>query len=74
MDSFGSIDRLAGSDLTEKGGLVFPKKSESGNSTPHESFKKPKSSLLGLDKLAAKKRVEAEESGASSSVPAFKQR
>ncbi len=70
MDSFGSIDKLEGSDLKEKGGLVYPKNGESSSS--QDTFKKPKASLFGLDKLAAQKRAESQEG--SSSVPAYKQR
>ncbi|VDD81699.1 unnamed protein product [Mesocestoides corti] len=71
MDSFGSVDKLEGSDLKEKGGLVFPKRN-SGASSTSDAFKKPKSSVFGLDKLAAKKRAESQ--GTLPSNPISKQR
>ncbi|VDK45949.1 unnamed protein product [Dibothriocephalus latus] len=52
MDSFASVDRLEGSNKNEIGGLITP-------TTPTDAFKKPQSSLFGLDKLAERKRAEA---------------
>lgn len=53
-----SIHRLEGSG-TETGGLVLKKKDKNSDAT---TFKIPKPSLLGLDRLAAEKRKEREES------------
>ena len=44
MDSFGSVDKLEGSDLREKGGLVYPKGPSSSGDSSHV-FKKPQSSI-----------------------------
>ncbi|CDS41401.1 pre mRNA splicing factor ATP dependent RNA [Echinococcus multilocularis] len=71
MDSFGSIDKLEGSDLHEKGGLVYPKGASSTDSNSHV-FKKPQNSIFGLDKLAAKKRTESQ--NGKSAVSLYKQR
>lgn len=71
MDSFGSIDKLEGSDLKEKGGLVYPKGTSSTDSDSHV-FKKPQNSIFGLDKLAAKKRTESR--NGQSAVSLYKQR
>ncbi|CAL8086623.1 unnamed protein product [Calicophoron daubneyi] len=51
MDQFDAVDRLAGSDGKAQGGLVL-------NANKCE-FKKPQGSILGLDKLAEKKRAES---------------
>ncbi|KER32806.1 hypothetical protein T265_12762, partial [Opisthorchis viverrini] len=45
-----AVDRLSGSDANEPGGLFLSKKKS--------DFKKPQGSLLGLDKLAERKRLE----------------
>ena len=71
MDSFGSVDKLEGSDLREKGGLVYPKGPSSSGDSSHV-FKKPQSSIFGLDKLAAKKRAESLDS--QYTAPLYKQR
>jgi pre-mRNA-splicing factor ATP-dependent RNA helicase DHX38/PRP16 len=57
-----SVYRLEGSSGTQKGGLVIMKKSSATDVAQHE-FKKPsiKKSLLGLDRLAAIKRAENEQ-------------
>lgn len=64
VDDDPSIHRLAGSSENEKGGLVIKKKSVPDGTGKHE-FKvpvaPPKTSLLGLDRLAAAKRKAAEE-------------
>lgn len=52
MDSFASVDRLQGSDKEEIGGLINP-------IPPTDAFKKPQTSLFGLDKLADRKIKEA---------------
>lgn len=62
MDEDSSIHRLEGSSGSEKGGLIIMKKGPSKDTEQH-SFKKPdlpKVSLLGLDKLAAAKRKQAD--------------
>jgi pre-mRNA-splicing factor ATP-dependent RNA helicase DHX38/PRP16 len=58
----GSVYRLEGSSGTQKGGLVIMKKTTATDVAQHE-FKKPsiKKSLLGLDRLAAIKRAENEQ-------------
>ncbi|XP_066259439.1 pre-mRNA-splicing factor ATP-dependent RNA helicase PRP16 [Euwallacea similis] len=53
MDEDG-IHRLEGTSTNEKGGLIVKKKKE-------PTFKVPKPSLLGLDRLAAQKRREKED-------------
>lgn len=61
MEEDASLHRLEGSDPSvEEGGLVVKKKS---SSTEQHVFKAPapRSSLLGLDLLAAQKRKEREE-------------
>jgi hypothetical protein len=68
-DDDGVMYRLEGSSETQKGGLVIMKKSTvSSNDTQHE-FKPPsvQKSLLGLDRLAAIKRAENEQSQEKSS-------
>ena len=53
------MDRLEGLCGSEKGGLIIKKKKNPTEDQNDELiFKKPKVSLLGLDKLAAKKRAE----------------
>ena len=54
MDSFAKSSYLQGTSEEEEGGLVKKK-----TTTEHE-FKKPSVSLLGLDVLARKKKLEAE--------------
>ncbi|XP_060516896.1 pre-mRNA-splicing factor ATP-dependent RNA helicase PRP16 [Cylas formicarius] len=54
MDDDEGLHRLEGTTGSEKGGLVVKKKSTS-------TFKVPQVSLLGLDRLAAAKRREKEE-------------
>ncbi|KAL5111215.1 Pre-mRNA-splicing factor ATP-dependent RNA helicase PRP16 [Taenia crassiceps] len=71
MDSFGSIDKLEGSDLKEKGGLIYPKGASSTDNDSHV-FKKPQNSIFGLDRLAAKKRTESR--NGQSVVSLYKQR
>lgn len=52
---FDQFDRLEGSSGNQKGGLIIKKKNPSNDDDI--IFKKPQArSLLGLDKLAAKKR------------------
>lgn len=69
-------DRLEGTTGKEKGGLIIMKKGPAAGVEPVE-FKKPEippaRSLLGLDRLAAAKRFEKEESEASSGGLAFKE-
>ncbi|UXI20043.1 hypothetical protein NH340_JMT05986 [Sarcoptes scabiei] len=52
-----NIHRLE-SPVSEPGGLYIPKKSIKNPSTEDFPFQKPKTSLLGLDTLASKKREE----------------
>lgn len=56
MEAFDSVDKLAGSDRSQPGGLVYTPSTDSSSSS---SFKQPKTSLFGLDKLAEKKRAES---------------
>lgn len=60
-------ERLEGTDPSEvKGGLIIRKKqADTPGDVPFE-FKKPKTSLLGLDRLAAAKRAEAAAASSSS--------
>lgn len=62
-DGDPSLHRLEGSSGTERGGLVIMKKGPAESSDEKHVFKTPtaKVSLLGLDRLAAEKRKEAEE-------------
>jgi pre-mRNA-splicing factor ATP-dependent RNA helicase DHX38/PRP16 len=56
-----SLHRLDGSSGTERGGLVIMKqKSADGSQHTFKSPETPRSSLLGLDRLAAEKRKEQE--------------
>lgn len=55
MDEDDGVHRLEGSDSKVQGGLILMK------NKPEDSFKVPKRSLLGLDKLAEKRRKETEE-------------
>lgn len=55
-DDDPSLHCLEGSSGLQKGGLVIMKKGQSNNN-PH-MFKKPTGSVLGLDKLAAAKRIQ----------------
>lgn len=72
MSSFdSSTHRLAGSNLSETGGLIL-KSSKAKPNSDHESskeagaiFKKPAMSRLGLDRLARRKREEREAEGVS---------
>ncbi|TPP65967.1 Pre mRNA splicing factor ATP dependent RNA [Fasciola gigantica] len=50
MELSGSFERLAGTSGDEEGGLITKKEKN--------VFKKPQASLLGLDRLAEKKRLE----------------
>ena len=64
-DDDPSLHRLEGSSGNEKGGLIIKKKSVADGAGSH-TFKvpaipAPKTSLLGLDRLAALKRKTAEE-------------
>lgn len=54
MDEEDGVHRLEGTSGNEKGGLIVTKKKE-------PTFKVPKPSLLGLDRLAAQKRKEKED-------------
>ncbi|CAG9766149.1 unnamed protein product [Ceutorhynchus assimilis] len=54
MDDDG-VHRLAGTSGNEKGGLIIKKKDK------ESTFKVPKPSLLGLDRLAAQKRKDKED-------------
>ncbi len=69
------IDRLEGTTGKEKGGLIITKKGPAAGVEPVE-FKKPEMpparSILGLDRLAAAKRFEKEESDALSEGATFK--
>lgn len=61
MSSFDpSTHKLAGSNLSEAGGLILKNSKQKTSSDPKDStaFKKP--SLLGLDRLARRKREERE--------------
>ena len=65
MSSFDrSTHRLAGSS-NEAGGLIIKKKQDPNREKSDETFKRPSTSLLGLDVLARRKRAEreAEEGG-----------
>ena len=59
-DADDAIYRLEGTSGEQRGGLVIMKKGQSADVDRHE-FKRPapKQSLLGLDKLAASKRLQA---------------
>ena len=61
-DADDAIYRLEGTSGEQRGGLVIMKKGQSADVDRHE-FKRPapKQSLLGLDKLAASKRLQAVE-------------
>lgn len=71
MDAFGSSAKLMGSDAKEEGGLIYPKGASKNESSAHV-FKKPQSSIFGLDKLAAQKRAESKDG--QSAIPLYKQR
>ena len=62
MSEDSSVHRLEGSSK-QVGGLIIKKKPSSNDGTKSLSFKapQPRSSLLGLDRLAAVKRREKEE-------------
>ena len=66
MSSFDpSTHKLAGSNLSEAGGLILKNSKPKTSSDPKDSavFKKPSVSLLGLDRLARRKREEREAEG-----------
>lgn len=69
-------DRLEGTTGKEKGGLIIMKKGPAAGVEPVE-FKRPEippaRSLLGLDRLAAAKRFEKEESEDLSGGSSFKE-
>ena len=52
-----NVHRLEGSS-GGVGGLVIKKKSANGEENSISSFKSPKASMLGLDKLASVKKVQ----------------
>ena len=58
----GNMYRLEGTAGTQQGGLIIMKKGPAGNASQHD-FKQPgeRKSLLGLDRLAAFKRAENEQ-------------
>lgn len=57
-----SIHRLEGSSEESKGGLILMKKRITPDDDNSLTFKKPKTSLLGLDRLAAiKNKIREEE-------------
>ncbi|XP_053948845.1 pre-mRNA-splicing factor ATP-dependent RNA helicase PRP16-like [Anastrepha ludens] len=58
-DDDAGVHRLEGSAGTIRGGLVIRKPKEEGSES---KFKVPKPSILGLDRLAAQRRKEREES------------
>jgi len=62
-DADDALYRLEGTGGEQRGGLVIMKKGQSSDVDRHE-FKRPapRQSLLGLDKLAASKRLHAVES------------
>ena len=69
-DGDATLHRLEGSTGNEKGGLVIMKKGPAKTDDDEKHvFKAPTAriSLLGLDRLAAEKRKEAEEKGSSKS-------
>jgi len=61
-DADDAVYRLEGTSGEQRGGLVIMKKGQSADVDRHE-FKRPaaRQSLLGLDKLAASKRLHAVE-------------
>lgn len=66
MSSFDpSTHKLAGSNLSEAGGLILKNSKQKTSSDPKDStaFKKPSASLLGLDRLARRKREERDAEG-----------
>ena len=61
-DDDPSVHRLEGSSGNEKGGLVIMKKGPSADSGQHVFLPPPaRSSLLGLDRLAAVRRKQQED-------------
>ena len=68
-DTDDAVHRLEGTSGEQRGGLVIMKKGQSANVNRHE-FKQPTSrqSLLGLDKLAASKRLRAAEQDTAEKV------
>ena len=64
-----AIYRLEGTSGEQRGGLVIMKKGQSADTARHE-FKQPapRQSVLGLDKLAASKRLEASEPHAAEKI------
>ena len=53
---YDQLDRLEGLSGSEKGGLIIKKKKNPSSDQDEFLFKKPQTSLLGLDRLAAKRR------------------
>lgn len=68
-DADDAVYRLEGTSGEQRGGLVIMKKGQSADVDRHE-FKQPapKQSLLGLDKLAARKRLQAVEPDTAENV------
>jgi len=74
-DADDAVYRLEGTSGEQRGGLVIMKKGQSADVDRHE-FKQPASrqSLLGLDKLAANKRLRAVEQDTAEKVKDTQQR
>ena len=68
-DADDAVYRLEGTSGEQRGGLVIMKKGQSADVDRHE-FKRPacRQSLLGLDKLAASKRLRTLEQDAAEKV------
>jgi len=68
-DADDTLYRLEGTSREQRGGLVIMKKDKSADVDRHE-FKQPapRQSLLGLDKLAASKRLRAVEPDTAENV------